>query len=194
MDRRARIRQLGVYGFYILALAMIQVSWPRGWFLNGARPDLMLVVCVLSGFLFGLGDGIAVGLLTGYLCDVLAGRVIGMGMLLMMYAGLCGALMLRRRFRRQMIFALTLVGIVTVLYAVVIFCLNQFFPMITDVVPQMRPLLLRSLYSGLGSLILNTISAIPILLLLHHLGPYQKGRVDGSDSEMLTGDQIWRTN
>lgn len=193
MDRKDRIRQIGVYGAFILAFSLIQVSWPRGWLFLGARPDLMLVLCILSGFLFGIDDGIVVGLVTGYMRDVLAGRVFGVGMLLLMLAGVCGANLFRRRFRRQMFFALTLVGLITVLYAAVIYGLDLFFPMIPDVSPAAGPLLIRSLKTLAGSLLMNLIAGIPILLLLHHAGPYQKGRMDGSDSDMLTGDQIWRT-
>ena len=193
MDRRARVRQLIVYCLFICIFSLIQVSWPRGWLLFGSRPDLMLVLCVLSGFLFGIEDGIVIGLLTGYMRDVLTGRVLGMGMLLMMYAGICGAMLFRRRFRRQMFFALILVGLVTVFYVCIIFGLNKFFPMLRDITPQVRPLFLQSLKSGTGSLILNMVASIPILLLLHHFGPYPKSWMDGEDSEMLTGDQIWRT-
>ena len=193
MDRKDRIRQIAVYGAFILVYALIQVSWPRGWLVFGARPDLMLVLCILSGFLFGIDDGIVIGLVTGYMRDALAGRVFGVGMLLMMLAGVCGAVLFKRRFRRQMFFALTLVGLITVLYAAVIFGLDLFLPMLPDVAPAPGPLLIRSLETLAGSLIMNLIAGIPILLLLHHAGPYRKGRMDGSDSDMLTGDQIWRT-
>ncbi len=193
MDRRERARQVGVYGFYILLFSLLQVSWPRGWVLFGARPDFMLVLCVLSGFLFGLDDGMFIGLLTGYLRDALAGRVFGAGMLLMMYAGILGAVLFRRRFRRQMFFALVLVSMVTVLYSAVIYGLDMLFPMIQDVSRQAESHLIRSAWTSAGSLALNILSGIPILLLLLHLGPYKKGRMDSSKTEMLTGDQVWRT-
>ena len=193
MDRRARLRQVSVYGVYILLFSLLQVSWPREWLFDGTRPDFMLVLCILSGFLFGLDDGIVVGLLTGYMRDVLAGRVFGVGMLLLMYAGVCGAALFRRRFRRQMFFALILVALVTVLYAGIIFGLDLLFPMIPDVVPSVKSLFERSVQTGLGSLVLNVLSGIPILLLLLHLGPYKKGQLNSGNTEMLTGDQVWRT-
>lgn len=193
MDRRARFRQISVYGVYILLFSLLQVSWPRDWLLLGVRPDFMLVLCVLSGFLFGLDDGIVVGLLTGYMRDVLAGRVFGVGMLLLMYAGVCGAALFRRRFRRQMFFALILVALVTALYAAVIFGLDLLFPMIPDIDPSMKTLVEMTVRTTLGSLVLNVLSGIPILLLLLHAGPYKKGQLSSGNTEMLTGDQVWRT-
>lgn len=191
MERRARIRRIGFYALVILTAALLQVFWPREWLLLGARPDFTLVLSVLSGFLFGVGDGIAIGLLAGYVRDSLAGRSFGMGMLLLTYAGICGALLFRRRFRRQIFFALTLVGMVTVFYEAVILGLNQFFPMIPDVVPNSQTLVWRSLRTGAGALILNLAVAAPLFQLLLHAGPYRKGFLEGENSEVLKGDQIW---
>ena len=92
-----------------------------------------------------------------------------------------------------MFFALILVALVTVLYTVVIFGLDLLFPMIPDIVPSLKSLLERSFQTGLGSLVLNVLSGIPILLLLLHAGPYKKDRLSSGNTEMLTGDQVWRT-
>lgn len=191
MERRARIRQVGVYALLIFACALLQVFWPRNWLLMDARPDFTLVLSVLSGFLFGIGDGIAIGLLTGYVRDSLAGRGLGTGMLLLMYAGICGANLFRRRFRRQFFFALTLVGVVTIIYAAVIFGLNEVFPMLADVPPPTQTLLNMTLRSGSGALILNLAAAVPMFQLLLHAGPYRKDNLEGDNSEVLTGDHIW---
>lgn len=191
MERRARVRQIGGYAVLIAACALLQVFWPRNWLLLGARPDFTLVLSVLSGFLFGVGDGIAIGLAAGYVRDALAGRGFGMGMLLLMYAGICGAILFRRRFRRQFFFALALVGVATVLYQAVILGLDYFFPMIPDITPSGHTLILSTLRVGGGALALNLAAAALMFQLLLHAGPYRKDYLEGDNSEVLTGDHIW---
>ncbi|MGI6298097.1 MAG: rod shape-determining protein MreD [Saccharofermentanales bacterium] len=191
MERSARIRQLAVYAIALLGSAILQIFWPGAWMLWGARPDFTLVLSVLSGFLFGIGDGIAIGLAAGYLRDSLAGRSLGMGMLLLMYAGICGALLFRQRFRRQQFFALILVALVTVFYTIFIFGLNRFFPMVQDAVPEWQILWQQMSRTGAGSLLLNLAAAVPMFQLLLHAGPYRKGHLHNVNSEVLTGDHVW---
>lgn len=191
MERSARIRQLAVYAIALLASAILQIFWPAAWMLWGARPDFTLVLSVLSGFLFGISDGIAIGLAAGYLRDSLAGRGLGMGMLLLMYAGICGALLFRQRFRRQQFFALILVALVTVFYTIFIVGLNRFFPMVQDAVPEWQILWQQMSRIGAGSLLLNLSAAIPMFQLLLHAGPYRKGYLHNVNSEVLTGDHVW---
>ena len=87
-----------VYAVYILGLGLLQTILPDRAAILGVKPDLTLVLAILAGYLFGQRDGMAVGLLAGFMRDALAGRGLGLGMLLLMYAGLFAAVAFRRFF------------------------------------------------------------------------------------------------
>src|SRR5690554_8189045 len=94
-------RQVILYALYLLLLSVVQYTL-SGWLIPaGFMPDLALVMVIIVGSFYGADDGMIIGLLAGFLRDMLAGRVLGLGMLLMMFAGLAASGLLIKWFRRN---------------------------------------------------------------------------------------------
>lgn len=113
---KATLRLILVFSAYIIFTGMLQVTLPSSFAIWGAKPDLLLVLAVLSGYMFGQRDGIIVGLAAGFFRDIMAGRALGLGMLLLMYSALFASFAFRRFFRRNFLMGLAQVAMVTVLY------------------------------------------------------------------------------
>ena len=79
MNKVELIRKVALYSVYILFLTCFQVSFPDKLSLNGQIADLMFVFVVLVAYMFGLKDGIIIGLIVGILRDCFAApAVIGL--------------------------------------------------------------------------------------------------------------------
>ena len=88
MNRRAKVRLVLVYAFCGLAVCLLQVLWPSRLTIDGIRPDLALVFTATIGYLYGNRDGAVVGLGCGFWLDMQSGRLLGLGMLLLLLAGM----------------------------------------------------------------------------------------------------------
>jgi len=65
-------RAILIDAVYVLAFAILQVTvLPELTFLK-VRPDLTLILSILTGYLFGWIDGMFLGLAAGFLRDMLA--------------------------------------------------------------------------------------------------------------------------
>lgn len=187
------LRPILNYIFYAVLLAVVQVTVLRDIRIFGEQPDLTLVLAILTGYLFGMTDGILVGLGAGFLRDMLAGRTLGLGMLLLMYAAILSRVMLADFFRRKTWMGLVQVFLVTVLYETAIALLSWFFPMLPEQVPSfarvMEKLLLQLPVQGL----LNVLAAVPLILLLRYHGPYDPRVLLEDLDDGSTGEGKWRT-
>lgn len=67
----------------------------------GFRPDLALVVVAVCGLHFGPLRGGAIGLISGFVIDLYGGRLIGMGGLAKLAAGVTAGLIGQRVFRER---------------------------------------------------------------------------------------------
>jgi rod shape-determining protein MreD len=136
-SRQPTLRSILIYALYVISFAIIQVTALRDVQILGERPDLTLVLAILTGYLFGIGDGLAVGLAAGFLRDMLAGRSLGLGMLLLMYAAILAQYLFRNFFRRKTWMGLLQVLFITVLYEVTLVMLSWFFPMMPELIPSL---------------------------------------------------------
>ncbi|MCK9251283.1 MAG: hypothetical protein GX821_10385, partial [Clostridiaceae bacterium] len=190
--RAAFWRRILVYALYIAVCSLLQVTLPDSAALLGASPDLTLVLAVLCGYMFGTGDGLVIGLAAGFMRDLLAGRTLGLGMLLLMYAGIASSVLLHRFFRRNILFGLVLVAFFTAAYAAVLVLLTYLVPPLPDVVYPIGELLERARQALPGQVLANLAAALPLIFLLALLGPYRRsGRGDEPDGTIM-GDSLWR--
>ncbi len=83
------MRSLRRYPPLVAALGalVLQSSFLPAFSVRGVEPDLVLIVCVLTGFFRGPRQGAVVGAATGFLEDVLAGRHLGLMVLARAAAG-----------------------------------------------------------------------------------------------------------
>ena len=173
-SNKVYLRAIIVYAAYIVVLSQLQVTLPEWFNFSGSRPDLTLVLVILSGYLFGRMDGALVGLAAGFMRDMFAGRALGLGMLLLLYAGLLAALLLRQSFRRNILLSLFQVVWITVLYELVVTGVVFLVPMLPDVTYEashLYGLMLQRLPGQIGA---NLLAAVPLVLLLHFMGPYRQ--------------------
>lgn len=169
-----QIRLAVVYAFYVIVLSQLQVTLPDEVRILGARPDLTLVLVILSGYLFGRMDGAVIGLFAGFMRDLFAGRALGLGMLLLMYAGLLAAYTFRETFRRNLALSLVQVLWLTALYQLVITGIVYLVPMLPDVPLPAGPLFQAMLRDLPAQALANVVAALPIGLLLRYVGPYKR--------------------
>lgn len=190
---RGMIRVLAVYALIVPAAGLVQTTWPAGLTIMGTIPDLLLVLAILSGYLFGRRDGLVIGLAAGFIRDALAGRSMGLGMLLLMYAGLLASVTFRKLFRRNIPLGLVLIILTTVLYHMLITLMTFIMPVIPDVAYSL-PVLLEHMWKILpGSVLGNVLAGIPMILLLYFAGPYRRGSRNVNDEQTIAGESLWQT-
>lgn len=66
-------------GFVVLAFLLAETVLAPYVRIAGVGPDLLLVVTVSTGLLYGAREGIATGVYCGLLADLLRGRFLGLG-------------------------------------------------------------------------------------------------------------------
>jgi rod shape-determining protein MreD len=191
MDQNRLLRPILADAFYIIILAMIQVTFTAHAEILGVRPDLTLVLAILTGYLFGLGDGIGVGLAAGFFRDMLAGRSLGLGMLLLMGAGIAGHFLLRDFFRRRVWMGLLSVFLITCLFECVLAGLDWFLPMLPDQIPTWSVLAGRLLWKLPAQGLINALTAGPLLFLLRRFGPYDPKAQREDLDDGSTGEGQW---
>ena len=185
-------RAILTYTAYILVLGILQTTLPDAISILGAGPDLTLILAVLCGYMFGLRDGLTVGLAVGFFRDMLAGRVMGLGMLLLMYAGILASVAFRRFFRRNVALGIIQVFLATLIYEIVITGLTFILPLLPDVIHSMELLTRHFLDHLPGALIANGLASIPLMLLLYFAGPYRRGTYQDETDESIVGDSLWQ--
>lgn len=161
-----------VYALWLLLMGLLQTVWPPLGS-QGQKPNFLLALASLSGFLFGTGDGFWVGLVAGFIMDFFHGRAIGLGMLLLMLGGILSSRFLRRRASRNLIFALLAVATVQMLFTVFSHAAIALAIYLADLpLPGYEPLpLLQELTAPL---VPTLFAAAPMYLLLYFAGPYRR--------------------
>ncbi len=191
---QTRLRAILVYAVYIFALGLLQVNWPDSFLLWGTRPDLTLILAILCGYMFGQSDGLLVGLATGFFRDLLAGRALGLGMLMLMYAAMLASVIFRRFFRRNILLGLVQITLITIIYHTLITLLTFIIPMLPDVTYNLGSLFRQQLTRMPGQLLANIIAGAPLIFLLYFLGPYARGNRKDDPEDSIVGDSVWRVN
>jgi rod shape-determining protein MreD len=191
---RGKIRAVLVAAAYIFGLGVLQSSTLADLRILGSPPDLTLVLAILAGYLFGASDGAIIGLCTGFFRDMLAGRAIGLGMLLLMYVAILASFMFRKLFRHNIFLGLIQILILTTLYEAFITFLSFAVPMLPDVSISLTGLLLRQIHALPGHLLGNLLAGVPLIFLLHFAGPFRRGRRKDDQEDSMVGESAWRAN
>ena len=181
-NAKYRIRKIVVYAIYIFLLSSLQVSFPDSFGFLGQTADLMFVFVVLSGYFNGFWDGALVGFLCGLVRDVFSPpAVIGLdgevrvtafiGAFTLFSAGIIGASFFTRRMHRNIPFSIVAVIFTTFCYKTAGYLLIYGWSMLAGSYTSVYSPLTALLYSFLPQLLLNTIAAIPLIVLIRFLGP-----------------------
>jgi rod shape-determining protein MreD len=193
-SKHIKIRAVVVYAVYVFFLGLFQATLLSRVTILGSAPDLTLVLAILAGYLFGMEDGAIIGLAAGFMRDMLAGRAIGLGMLLLMYSAILASIIFKQLFRRNVILGLAQIVIITIFYETVVMILTFIVPMLPDVSLKFSSLVLRTLYNLPGHLLGNLAAAIPLIFLLYFAGPYRRGSRKDEPVESIVRDSAWRVN
>ncbi|HHT76754.1 MAG TPA: hypothetical protein GXZ67_02520 [Clostridiaceae bacterium] len=186
MTRKERIRKILVYSIYILLVPAMQVSFSMPAPFDGYTPDFMLLLVVISGYLFGTFDGAVVGLFVGLMRDYYAGpawtfsterpsALIGVGMLVFFYLGILASLIFAKAFHRRLSMAFVQVLLFTFIYKIIGHISVFFVGVVSTGSPAYLTFSQIVLQSILPQILLNIIAAVPIVLCLKYLGPYKSG-------------------
>lgn len=81
---------------------------------NGLRPDLLLIVVVSTGMLYGKEQGVGIGFFAGLLQDLASGNVFGLNILAKMAIGCVAGLVERKVFKENLILPLFAVLVATI--------------------------------------------------------------------------------
>ncbi len=162
--------------FYIgavLVLGILQVTIPDRTAGDLAKPDFLLVLAILAGFLYGPVEGAVVGLATGFFRDAFAGGTVGVGMLVGLYAGLLSGLLFQRLFRKGFFAALLQVLIVAAVTALLVEGGGILFEGAVSFTPEewARAFLFRVFPLQMA---LDVGSAVPLFLLMRYAGPRKR--------------------
>ena len=202
-NAKSRIRKIVVYTIYVFLLSSLQVSFPDSFGFLGQTADLMFVFVVLSGYFNGFWDGAVVGFVCGLIRDVFSPpAVVGLdgevrvtaflGVFTLFAAGIIGASFFTRRMHRNIPFSIVAVIFTTACYKVGGYILIYGWSLLAGSASGIYSPLTFIIYSFLPQPLLNTIAAVPSLLLIRFLGPVSFKKNSGDDEILDThGDGTW---
>ncbi len=199
----ARVRKIVVYAIYIILLSSFQVSFPDTISLLGQTADLVFVFVVLSGYFNGFWDGAIVGFICGMVRDVFSPpAVLGLdgevrvtafiGVFTLFAAGITGASFFTKRMHRNIPFSIVAVIFTTFCYKVGGYLIIFGWSSMAGTTSTIYQPLTALVYSLLPQLLLNTLTAIPIIFLLRFLGPVSfRGRSGRDEIIEKQGEGTW---
>ena len=186
---KSRIRKIVVYAIYIILLSSLQVSFPERISFLGQTADLVFVFVVLSGYFNGFWDGAVVGFISGMIRDVFSPPAV---------VGLDGEVrvtafvgVFTRRMHRNIPFSIVSVIFVTVCYKVAGYILIYGWSNLAGIESSLYEPLTAFVYSFLPQLLLNTLAAIPLIVLLRFLGPVSFRDTKKDDEIIEQGESTW---
>jgi rod shape-determining protein MreD len=100
----------------VIAVAL-QATWLAMLNLpGGLAPDLVLVMTLLLGLLYGSETGLFFGLGAGFLLDLLTGGVVGIGTMVKMAAGFSAGLLEKAVYKENLLLPILVVGSGTLIF------------------------------------------------------------------------------
>lgn len=181
------LRKILVYSLYIAFAVLIQFNFPDGLKYAGMVPDFILALTVLIAYLYGVYDGIAVGIIAGLIKDAYAGRALGLGALLCLYCALIASVFLKNHLSLGIFSALFQIASASFLYFSILLALTYFIynPSYTFT----EYLKYQTVNIMLPGILLNTLGGFFIFLLLKVISPIKKNK-HVLDMDYTGGEQI----
>lgn len=102
-----------LYAVLVLACFIIQTTVMINFTI---KPNLLLIVTCLAGFLYGDYDGMYVGMLSGLLIDIYYSPLIGFSMLIFIVLGFFSSLSGRIFYKNQILFPIGLMAFTDFIY------------------------------------------------------------------------------
>lgn len=143
---------LWALGAFLFQVSFLGVLLPSSW-----QPDLLLGLALARGAAAGEAAGFRVGLLAGLLADLYGGRVFGAEVL-----ALAGLGTLAGFWRRRLYFDALFTPALLILVALP---LNTGFVALSAHLFRGTPLLVASLWPGIGRVLANLVMAPPLFRL-----------------------------
>ena len=152
-----------LWALLIIVSLILQASLLPLFAYNGIRPDLLLVITVSAGLLFGREHGVAIGFFAGLLQDLASGGIFGLNTLPKLLLGFAAGTIERKVFKEHILLPLTAVMLATIasygLLLLLLIVLGYKVDLIAAAVHNLLPLV-----------IYNMIFAVPVHWVVHRLG------------------------
>lgn len=133
---------------------------------QGVTPDLLLIITVSAGLLFGREHGVGIGFFAGLLQDLAAGGIFGLNTLPKLLIGFAAGAVERKVFKEHILLPLAAMMVATMLNYVCILGLLAFFGYKVEFVAAVA-------HNMLPLAIYNMIFSVPV-----HWGVHKIGRLD----------------
>ncbi|MCX7781062.1 MAG: rod shape-determining protein MreD [Negativicutes bacterium] len=149
----------------IVTLALQSALLPVFAF-NGIKPDLLLIITVSAGLLYGKEHGVGVGFFAGLVQDLAAGGIFGLNTLTKILIGLLAGSAERKVFKEHILLPLTAMAVTTVLsYGAILVLLMLFGYKVNFVAAAVNNLPPQMLY--------NMIFSVPLHWVVYRLGRWR---------------------
>ena len=102
--------------FSILITYILQVTVFSYFEIAGIRPNLLLMITCITGFIMGGKMGLAEGFFSGLLIDLMAGGTVGFTALIYMYAGALNGFFYKDYVKEELFLPMALVAVSTFMY------------------------------------------------------------------------------
>lgn len=130
---------------------------------NGIKPDLLLIITVSAGLLFGREHGVGIGFFAGLLQDLAAGGVFGLNTLSKLLLGFAAGSAERKVFKEHILLPLAAMMLATtlnyVLMLMLLFIFGHKVEFMNAIVHNLVPLIAY-----------NMIFSVPVHWVVHRLG------------------------
>ncbi|MHB1453611.1 MAG: rod shape-determining protein MreD [Saccharofermentanales bacterium] len=171
---RIILRKIIVYFCFMAFSALIQFNYPEGLKYAGMAPDFFLIFAVLTAYLYGAYDGIAVGIIAGLLKDAYAGRALGLGALLCLYCALIASVFLKNHLSSGIFPALFQIAFASFLYFSVLILIT--YIIYDPSYAFLAYLNSQAIHKMLPGILLNTLAGFVFFLLFKVLSPIKKSK------------------
>lgn len=151
-----------VWSALVISAIIIQTTILVDFFVNGLKPDLLLIIVVLTSIILGKHHGVTIGFFSGLLEDLLSGTFFGLNTLVKMFIGFIFGSIEQQVFKEHKLLPLIAMSIATVLN----YILSLLFLLLLGVNINVN---IAKLYNLLLVLAYNVVIALFVHKLLYKL-------------------------
>lgn len=130
---------------------------------QGIRPDLLLIITVSAGLLFGREHGVGIGFFAGLVQDLASGGIFGLNTLPKLLIGFAAGTVERKVFKEHILLPLAAMALTTSLNYVLMLALLLFFGYKVDFVAAV-------VHNMLPLVVYNMIFSVPMHWVVHRIG------------------------